>query len=141
MLNQIFLKIFFRIHMKVNLMYQSLVILNFTGIVLLGYLEIHSNNATKMLDVAHKFQIIEVIEARCRFIERRLQPSNCFGLYRFEVERDLPNFKENIWNYILVCFSVSFILIFICMLRNIFRKLFKIIMNFFNYHLMKLNNF
>ncbi|UJR10431.1 hypothetical protein I4U23_014635 [Adineta vaga] len=70
-----------------------------------GHLEIHSNNVTKILDAAHLFHITEIVDSCCQFLKKQLQPSNCLSLYRFAREHNLQDLMNNIWNYILECFS------------------------------------
>ncbi|CAF2389283.1 unnamed protein product [Rotaria sp. Silwood2] len=71
-----------------------------------GRLEIHSTDVTKILDMAHIFHIIEIIEACCNFIKTQVQPSNCFSLYRLALKHNLQDLTQNIWNYILNHFSI-----------------------------------
>jgi hypothetical protein len=84
-------------HMKVNLFKISFFIF-----IRIGHLEIHSNNVTNILNAAHTFQIKEIVEICCKFIAKRLQASNCLGLYRVALDNDLQDLIQIIWNYILV---------------------------------------
>jgi hypothetical protein len=112
---------------------------------LLGNLEIHQDNVTNILRAAHMFNILEIVEACCKYIEKQLHPSNCLGIHKFAIQHDLHELIETAWNYILV--KISFFPMRILFLidfyfsRHILRMLFKIIMNFLNYLLMKLNKF
>jgi hypothetical protein len=91
--------------------------------------------------MAHVFRINEIVETCCQFIKKQLQVSNCLGLYRFALKHNLQDLTQTIWNYILVCLNDSFLVNTRLSLRIIFRALFKIIMNFWNYLLKKLNHF
>ncbi|CAF3405113.1 unnamed protein product [Rotaria socialis] len=71
-----------------------------------GHLEINSNNVAKILNIAYKFHITEIIEACCNFIKKRVQPSNCFGVYRLVLERNFVDLIQIIWHYILGNFSI-----------------------------------
>lgn len=48
------------------------------------------------------FNIIEIIEACCNYIEKQLHPSNCLGIHKFAVQHDLHELIETAWDYILV---------------------------------------
>lgn len=74
----------------------------------LGNLEIHQDNVTNILRAAHMFNIIEIIEACCKYIEKQLHPSNCLGIHKFAVQHDLHELTETAWNYILVKFFYLF---------------------------------
>jgi kelch-like protein 1/4/5 len=54
------------------------------------------------------FNIIEIVEACCKYIEKQLHPSNCLGIHKFAVQHDLNRLTETAWNYILVKFFSSF---------------------------------
>jgi hypothetical protein len=73
----------------------------------IGHLDIHSNNVKKILDTAHTFHINEVVEICSKFIKKNLQISNCLSLHRFALQHNLQDLTQFIWNYILVCFSIS----------------------------------
>ena len=67
-----------------------------------GSLDMHSNNVTVILAAAHRFQILEIVQACVRFLERQLHASNCLGLYKLAAEHHLPELAQIIWTYILV---------------------------------------
>ena len=73
-----------------------------------GTLEIHQDNVTDILRAAHMFDISEIVNACCKFIEKQLHPSNCLGIHKFAVLHDLHGLIETAWNYILVKFIVFF---------------------------------
>jgi len=95
----------------------------------------------KILDAAHTFHINEIVETCCQFIKKQLEISNCLSLHRFALQHNLQDLTQTIWYYILVCLCISLYVNISLFLRIIFRKLFKIIMNFWNYLLGKSNNF
>jgi len=70
-----------------------------------GRLEIHQDNVTNILAAAHIFNINEIVEKCCHFIEKQIHPSNCLGIYKFAVQRDLRSLTKKSWNYILENFS------------------------------------
>ncbi len=79
---------------------------------MLGNLEIHQDNVTNVLRAAHMFNIIEIVDACCKYIEKQLHPSNCLGIHKFAVQHDLNELTESAWNYILVkIFLIKIILI------------------------------
>ncbi len=80
---------------------------------MLGNLEIHQDNVTNVLCAAHMFNIIEIVDACCKYIEKQLHPSNCLGIHKFSVQHDLHELSENAWNYILVKFLLIKIILII----------------------------
>jgi hypothetical protein len=57
------------------------------------------------------FNILEIVEACCKYIEKQLHPSNCLGIHKFAVQHDLHELIKTAWNYILVKISVFFFII------------------------------
>lgn len=99
----------------------------------IGNLDIHQDNVTSILRAAHLFNIVEIVEACCKYIEKQLHPSNCLGIHKFAVQHDLYELTETAWKYTLVRFSPRRrILALIVFSRHIFPVLFKIIKNSFN---------
>ena len=72
----------------------------------LGRLEIHQENVTNILIAAHMFDIGDLVEACCTYIEKQLHPSNCLGIHKFALQHDLSSLTKTAWNYILVWSSV-----------------------------------
>ncbi|CAF0818483.1 unnamed protein product [Rotaria sordida] len=70
-----------------------------------GHLDIHQDNVTNVLCAAHMFNIIEIIESCCKYIEKQLHPSNCLGIYKFALQHDLHGLTQTSWNYILEHFT------------------------------------
>ena len=67
-----------------------------------GSLDMHSSNVTVILAAAHRFHIVEIVQACVRFMEKQLQTNNCLGLHKLAVDHQLPELALIIWNYILV---------------------------------------
>ena len=67
-----------------------------------GRLELHQDNVTNVLIAAHMFNITEIIDACCKYIEKQLHPSNCLGIHKFAQQHDLQELTQTAWNYILV---------------------------------------
>ena len=72
------------------------------NIFLAGRLELHQDNVTNILVAAHMFNITEIIDACCKYIEKQLHPSNCLGIYKFALQHDLHDLTQTAWNYVLV---------------------------------------
>ena len=73
----------------------------------LGRLEIHQDNVTHVLTAAHMFNINEIVEACCKFIEKQLHPSNCLGIHKFALQHDLRALANTAWSHILVGFFIQ----------------------------------
>jgi hypothetical protein len=67
-------------------------------------LEIHQDNVTNVLRAAHMFNIAEIVDACCTYIEKQLHSSNCLGIYKFALQHDLHGLRQTAWNFILVKF-------------------------------------
>ncbi|CAF1283252.1 unnamed protein product [Adineta ricciae] len=70
-----------------------------------GRLELHQDNVTNILVAAHMFNITEIIDACCKYIEKQLHPSNCLGIYKFALQHDLHGLTQTAWNYVLEHFT------------------------------------
>ncbi|CAM4898299.1 unnamed protein product [Rotaria socialis] len=70
-----------------------------------GRLEIHQDNVTNVLRAAHLFNISEIVETCCKYIEKQLHPSNCLGIHKFALQHDLDELTKTSWNYVLEHFT------------------------------------
>jgi hypothetical protein len=53
------------------------------------------------------FNITEIVEACCNYIEKQLHSSNCLGIHKYALQHDLHDLTETAWNYILVKIFLS----------------------------------
>lgn len=61
-----------------------------------------------MLRAAHLFNVPEIVENCCKYIEKQLHRSNCLGIYKFASQHDLHGLTKTAWNYILVIITHTF---------------------------------